>query len=71
MDYLTKKELNTLKNEIENSNAAVEAEKYSFERKLFNDIGPKMMEQLNNPKPVVEKKKDCFFKRIFKRKKSV
>lgn len=49
MDFLTKKEIEGLKQDIEAKNIAVEADKYSFEYKLLNGFGESMMEELRNP----------------------
>ena len=49
MDYLTRKELEGLKNDIESKNIAVEADKYAFELKLLNGMGESMMNELRNP----------------------
>jgi len=73
MDYLSKKELNGLKGDIKASQYAIEAEKYTFQKKLIEKIGPEMIEELNNPKPKQEqeipKKRKCFLLRIFNKKK--
>jgi hypothetical protein len=49
MDYLVRKELEGLKNDIESKNIAVEADKYAFEMKLLNGMGESMMNELRNP----------------------
>jgi hypothetical protein len=49
MDYLTRKEIEGLKNDIEAKNIAVEADKYVFEMKLLNGMGESMMNELRNP----------------------
>lgn len=49
MDYLVRKELEGLKNDIESKNIAVEADKYAFEMKLLNGLGESMMNELRNP----------------------
>ena len=49
MDYLVRKELDGLKNDIESKNIAVEADKYVFEMKLLNGLGESMMNELRNP----------------------
>lgn len=49
MDFLTKKELEGLKNDIESKNIAVESDKYAFEMKLLNGMGESMMTELRNP----------------------
>lgn len=49
MDYLVRKELEGLKNDIESKNIAVEADKYTFEMKLLNGMGESMMNELRNP----------------------
>jgi hypothetical protein len=49
MDYLTRKELEGLKNDIESKNIAVEADKYAFEMKLLNGMGESMMRELRTP----------------------
>jgi hypothetical protein len=49
MDYLTRKEIEGLKNDIEAKNIAVEADKYAFEMKLLNGMGETMMNELKNP----------------------
>jgi len=64
MDYLTEKEIKSFKGEVKASQYAVDAEKYTFEKKLIEDIGPKMMEFLEeNSKP--KKRKDGLFERLF------
>lgn len=71
MDYLTKKELRGLQGDIKASQYALEADKYSFQKKLINELGPQMVEELNKPKTeqkVVEKKKKCFLLRLFNKK---
>lgn len=49
MDYLTRKEIEGLKNDIEAKNIALEADKYVFEMKLLNGMGESMMNELRNP----------------------
>lgn len=49
MDYLTRKEIENLKNDIEAKNIALEADKYAFEMKLLNCMGESMMKELKNP----------------------
>ena len=49
MDYLVRKELEGLKNDIESKNIAVEADKYTFEMKLLNGMGESMMNELRSP----------------------
>lgn len=49
MDFLTKKEIEGLKQDIAAKEIAVEADKYAFEAKLLNGLGESMMEELNNP----------------------
>ena len=49
MDYLTRKEIEGLKNDIEAKNIAVESDKYAFEMKLLNGMGESMMNELRNP----------------------
>lgn len=69
MDFLTKKELDGFKGDVKASQIAIEADKYTFQRKLINELGPEMMNELNKPKskPTVQKKTG-FLKRLFKRK---
>jgi hypothetical protein len=72
MDYLTNKELKGLKGDIKASQYALEAEKYSFGKKLVSQIGPEMMEQLSKPKEEQnakpQKKKKCWFLRLIAKK---
>lgn len=49
MDYLTKKEVQGLANDIKAKENALEAEKYIFERKLRNGLGQEIINKLNNP----------------------
>lgn len=69
MDFLTKKELDGFKGDVKASQIAIEADKYTFQRKLINELGPEMMNELNKPKskPIIQKKPG-FLKRLFKRK---
>lgn len=73
MDYLTNKEINGLKSDIKASEVALEAEKYTFGKILKENIGPKMMEELNKQEETVqqsdeqpmEKKKRFKLKELF------
>lgn len=49
MDFLTRQELNGLKGDKILSQETLEAEKFSFQKKLMDSMGKKMMEDLNNP----------------------
>lgn len=49
MDYFTKKEINTLKGEIIARDAAIEAEKYAFERELKHGLREEIIQTLANP----------------------
>lgn len=49
MDFLTKKEIEGLKQDIKAKDIAVEADKYAFEAKLLNGLGESMLEELKNP----------------------
>ena len=49
MDFLTKKEIEGLKQDIQAKDIAVEADKYAFEAKLLNGMGEEIMNELNNP----------------------
>ena len=49
MDFLTRKEIEGLKQDIKAKDIAVEADKYAFEAKLLNGIGENMMNELRNP----------------------
>lgn len=49
MDYFTQLEVNGLKTDKVLSKETIDAEKYSFQRKLEGEMGKKMMEELNNP----------------------
>lgn len=49
MDFLTKKEIEGLKQDIQSKDIAVEADKYAFEAKLLNGMGEEMMNELKNP----------------------
>lgn len=49
MDFYTKKEINYLKGEILAKEAAIEAEKYSFEQQLKNGLGDEIRKTLSNP----------------------
>lgn len=49
MDFHTKKEISKLKSEILAKDAAVEAEKYAFERELKNGLGDEILNTLHNP----------------------
>lgn len=49
MDFYTKKEINNLKGDIIAKEAALEAEKYSFEQELKNGLGEEIKQTLNNP----------------------
>lgn len=68
MDFLTSKEIDGLKADIKASEAALEAEKYTFEKMLKEKIGPKMIEELNKkeqPKPEQKKKKKFSLRNLF------
>lgn len=69
MDFLTKKELDGFKGDVKASQIAIEANKYTFQRKLINELGPEMIDELNKPKvkPVIQNKPGLL-KRLFKRK---
>ena len=43
MDFLTKKEIEGLKQDIQAKDIAIEADKYAFEAKLLNGLGESMM----------------------------
>lgn len=58
MDFLTRKEIEKLKGEFASKDAALEAEKYSFERQLKNGLGNEIILTLNNPP------KPCFITKI-------
>lgn len=49
MDYLTKKEIDGLRNDEKSKEYALEASKYGYERQLLNGVGETMMYCLNNP----------------------
>lgn len=49
MDFFTKKEINILKGEIEAKEAAIEAEKISFEKELSNGLMDEIKYILSNP----------------------
>ena len=49
MDYLTNKEINKLKGDIAAKDAAIEVEKYNFERLLKNGLGEEIINTLNKP----------------------
>ena len=49
MDFLTKKEIEGLKQDIQSKEIAIEADKYMFEHKLLNGLGESMMNELKNP----------------------
>ena len=49
MDFLTRKEIEGLKQDIKAKDIAVEADKYAFEAKLLNGMGENMMNELRNP----------------------
>lgn len=68
MDYLTKKELNRLKGDVKASQYAIEAEKYTFQKKLIDKIGPEMIEKLNNVETKTNQNGKCFWKRLFSKK---
>ena len=49
MDFLTKKEIEGLKQDIQSKEIAIEADKYMFEHKLLNGLGESMMNELKKP----------------------
>ena len=49
MDFLTKKEIESLKQDIQSKEIAIESDKYMFEHKLLNGLGESMMNELKNP----------------------
>ena len=49
MDFLTKKEIEGLKQDIQSKEIAIEADKYMFESKLLNGLGESMMNELREP----------------------
>lgn len=49
MDYLTNKEFEKLQRDVISKNAAIEAEKYTFEQQLKNGLGEEIIKQLNSP----------------------
>lgn len=49
MDFFTRQEINGFEGDKIATKEALEADKYSFQRKLQGSFGEKMMEQLNNP----------------------
>ena len=49
MSFLLKKEIQGLAGDIKAKEYALEADKYTFERKLLNGMGKQMIEKLNNP----------------------
>ena len=49
MDFLTKKGIEGLKQDIQSKEIAIEADKYMFESKLLNGLGESMMNELKNP----------------------
>ena len=49
MHFLTKKEIEGLKQDIQSKEIAIEADKYMFEHKLLNGLGESMMNELKNP----------------------
>ena len=49
MDFLTKKEIEGLKQDIQSKEIAIEADKYMFENKLLNGLGESMMNELKEP----------------------
>ena len=49
MDFLTKKEIEGLKQDIQAKDIAIEADKYAFEAKLLNGMGESMMNELKEP----------------------
>ena len=49
MDFLTKKEIEGLKQDIQSKEIAIEADKYVFESKLLNGLGESMMNELKEP----------------------
>ena len=49
MDFLTKKEIEGLKQDIQSKEIAIEADKYVFESKLLNGLGESMMNELREP----------------------
>lgn len=69
MDYLTEKEIKAFKGEQKASEVAIEAEKYTFGKKLIEDMGPKMMDALNRQKEPQRKKENMFQRMMRKLKK--
>ena len=49
MDFLTKKEIEGLKQDIQSKEIAIEADKYMFEHKLLNGLNENKMNELKNP----------------------
>lgn len=49
MDREEEKELNALKNETRGRDAALEADKYAFQKKLMDGMGEEIKEYLKNP----------------------
>ena len=49
MDFLTKKEIEGLKQDIQSKEIAIQADTYMFEHKLLNGLGESMMNELKNP----------------------
>ena len=49
MDYTTKREIEQYKADKEQTDEILDAEKFTFKKKLMGSFGNKMMEELNNP----------------------
>ena len=49
MDYTTKREIEQYKADKEQTDEILDAEKFTFKKKLMGSFGDKMMEELNNP----------------------
>ena len=50
MDYMLSKEVEKLKQEQSTSSEMLEADKFSFQHLLENEMGKQMMDELRNPK---------------------
>lgn len=49
MDYTIKREIEQYKADKEQTDEILDAEKFTFKKKLMGSFGDKMMEELNNP----------------------
>jgi hypothetical protein len=68
VDYLTNKEIGLLKNDIEASEVALQAQQITLANSLKNGIGEDILNTLNGVTPVVAKKEKKTWFKWLKRK---